>query len=126
MSDFDFDRPIKRAGTASTKWDKYAGRDILPLWVADMDFACAPPILDAMHARVEHGVFGYTEPSAELTKIIVRALQRDYGWRIEPDWLLWLPGLVSGINVMGGRLTSRPVAEAHGLAFVDAASLLAG
>ncbi len=100
MTEFDFDRPIDRRNTASTKWDRYRGRDILPLWLADMDFACAPPILDALHARVAHGIFGYTEPSDTLNSVVCRALEEEHGWRIDPDWLRWLPGLVCGINLV--------------------------
>lgn len=98
MQSFDFDHAIERRGTASTKWDRYGGRDILPLWVADMDFACAPPILDALQARVAHGVFGYTEASAALPGVVAAALMAEFGWAVEAEWLVWLPGLVSGLN----------------------------
>ena len=59
---FDFDTPVERAGTDSQKWQKYAGRDVLPLWVADMDFKSPPAIVDALHRRVDHGIFGYARP----------------------------------------------------------------
>ena len=59
MTRFDFDRAPERRGTDSQKWQKYAGRDVLPLWVADMDFVSPPPILTALRNRVEHGIFGY-------------------------------------------------------------------
>ena len=68
---FDFDAPVARAGTDSEKWAKYAGRDILPLWVADMDFAAPPTVIDALHARVAHGVFGYNQPTAQQTATVV-------------------------------------------------------
>jgi cystathionine beta-lyase len=100
MPAFDFDTPVDRRATSSTKWNRYRGRDVLPLWVADMDFRCAPAIVEALRDRVEHGVFGYTEPPAELAPAIVRALQRDHGWAIEPDWIVWLPSLVVGLNVV--------------------------
>jgi bifunctional pyridoxal-dependent enzyme with beta-cystathionase and maltose regulon repressor activities len=58
-ADFDFDTPRERRGTDSEKWQRWAGRDVLPLWVADMDFAAPPPVIDALRRRVEHGVFGY-------------------------------------------------------------------
>ena len=95
----DFDRVIDRRGTASDKWDRYAGRDILPLWVADMDFAAPPAVLAALHERVEHGVFGYTNPPAELIEVTVARIERDFGWRIDPDWMVWLPGLVPGLHL---------------------------
>ena len=96
---YDFDTPIDRRGTDSQKWQKYAGRDILPLWVADMDFRSPPEVIAALHARVEHGVFGYARPTASTDEAIVEALHTRYGWSIEPSWLVWLPGLVVGLNV---------------------------
>ena len=59
---YNFDTCPERTGYGSLKWDKYKGRDILPLWVADMDFVTAPEILDALQQRLDHGVFGYTIP----------------------------------------------------------------
>ena len=96
---FDFDTPVDRYGTASEKWDRYAGRDILPLWVADMDFRSPPAVIQALHQRVDHGVFGYTAPPQELVETVVTMLEREYGWRISQEWLVWLPGLVCGLNV---------------------------
>ena len=96
---FDFDTPVERAGTDSQKWQKYAGRDILPMWVADMDFKCAPAILAALHARVDHGLFGYARPVKSTVDAVVDAMERNYGWRIDPSWIVWLPGLVVALNV---------------------------
>lgn len=96
---FDFDTPVPRAGTDSQKWQKYAGRDVLPMWVADMDFKSAPPILKALHDRVEHGVFGYARPVKSTVDAVVAACEQRYGWQIEPSWIVWLPGLVVGLNV---------------------------
>ena len=98
--EFDFDEIIDRRGSGAMKWDKYAGRDVIPMWVAEMDFRAPPAVIAALEQRVRHGVFGYTDPPAELNEAIVAYLDRTYGWRIEPDWLLWLPGLVSGLNLM--------------------------
>jgi cysteine-S-conjugate beta-lyase len=97
---FDFDAIIDRRGTAALKWDKYAGRDVIPMWVADMDFRSAPAIVEALKQRSDHGVFGYTDPSGELNDAIVMALQRDHAWSVRPDWLMWLPGLVTGLNLV--------------------------
>jgi len=97
---FDFDTAPDRRSTSSSKWNRYANRDVIPMWVADMDFRCAPAIIDALAARVAHGVFGYTDPPAELAPTIVRTLHRDYDWQIEPDWIVWLPSLVVGLNVV--------------------------
>ena len=73
---------------------------MIPLWVADMDFACAPAVVEALHRRVDHPIYGYTDPPAELVDTIVAYLEREYGWKIEPDWIVWLPGLVVGLNVV--------------------------
>ncbi|MFI5356806.1 MAG: MalY/PatB family protein [Opitutales bacterium] len=96
---FDFDTPPDRLGTDSQKWQKYAGRDVLPLWVADMDFMSSPAIIDALHRRVQHGVFGYARPTRSTVDAVVGALETRYGWKIDPAWLVWLPGLVCGLNV---------------------------
>ncbi len=97
---FDFDTPVSRVGTASLKWDKYKGSDVIPLWVADMDFVSPPAILEALKKRVDHGVFGYTVTPEELSETIIAMLWQEYAWSVEPDWIVWLPGLVTGLNVM--------------------------
>ncbi|MDX9707815.1 MAG: PatB family C-S lyase [Azospira sp.] len=109
-----FDRVIDRRGGDSLKWNRTAGSDALPLWVADMDFAAPPAVLAALQRRIEHGVFGYAEPSAALVAAVRSHLEGEYGWCIEPDWLVWLPGLVTGLNlacraVDGAVLTATPV-----------------
>jgi cystathionine beta-lyase len=93
-----FDTPIERRGRASFKWDMY-GHDVLPLWVADMDFASPPPVAQALAAAVDHGVFGYALAPDSLVEAIVGHLERRYGWRIEPEWIAWLPGIVPGLNL---------------------------
>jgi len=94
----DFDRRIERRATASFKWDLYPG-DVLPLWVADMDFASPPPVVEALRARAEHGVFGYSLVPDSLVEAIIVHLERRYGWRIERDWIVWLPSVVPGLNL---------------------------
>jgi len=96
---FDFDTPPARLGTDSQKWQKYAGRDILPLWVADMDFRSSPAIIEALRRRVDHGVFGYARPVKSTVDAVVDALAARYRWTIDPAWIVWLPGLVCGLNV---------------------------
>ncbi|HNW41321.1 MAG TPA: hypothetical protein PKN08_05405, partial [Opitutaceae bacterium] len=103
MSDFNFDTAPSRVGTDSQKWQKYAGRDILPLWVADMDFVSAPAIVEAIQQRAAHGIFGYARPVASTTEAVVDYCARRYGWQIDPSWLVWLPGLVVGLNVTAQR-----------------------
>jgi cystathionine beta-lyase len=96
---FDFETVLPRLGTDSQKWQKYAGRDILPLWVADMDFRSSPAILDALQRRVADGIFGYARPVKSTVDAVVNALASRYGWSIDPAWIVWLPGLVCGLNV---------------------------
>ena len=96
---FDFDTVPARLGTDSQKWQKYAGRDILPLWVADMDFKSSPEIIAALHDRVAHGIFGYARPVKSTVDAVVDALQHNYAWKIDPAWIVWLPGLVCGLNI---------------------------
>ena len=93
----DFDTVLSREGTASMKWDRYKGRDVLPFWVADMDFAVAPVIRDALAARLAHPVFGYTLAPDGLAPAVQAHLLREFGWTIDPDWLVWLPGVVPGL-----------------------------
>jgi len=97
---FDFDMIVDRRGTDSEKWNRYEGRDIIPLWVADMDFCSPPAVIDALRERVSNGVFGYTHPSRELVEAVMAHLFRDFGWEISEEWLVWLPGLVCGLNVL--------------------------
>jgi len=109
-----FDQPTDRRASDSIKWGKYAGRDILPLWVADMDFAAPPPVIAALQRRIEHGVFGYGGPWPSLTESVLAHLESQYDWRIEAEWLVWLPGLVSGLNIAcravdGEVLTATPI-----------------
>jgi cystathionine beta-lyase len=99
-SRLDFDTFIDRSDSDSEKWNKYKGRDIIPLWVADMDFRSPPAVIEALHEKVGHGIFGYTHPPRELVEVIVKHLQRDFAWRIEEEWIVWLPGLVCGLNVL--------------------------
>lgn len=100
---YDFDRRIDRTGTASYKWDqseKLFGRpDILPLWVADMDFQPPKEVVDAIKQRAEHGIYGYTMRPQSYYDAIVGWLSRRHGWRIEQDWLSSSPGVVPALSV---------------------------
>ncbi|HEY4246875.1 MAG TPA: PatB family C-S lyase [Lacunisphaera sp.] len=100
MTNFDFDTVPERRGTDSQKWQKYAGCDILPLWVADMDFKSSPAIIAALQERVAHGIFGYARPVKSTVDAVVAAMEQRYGWRIDPSWIVWLPGLVVGLNIV--------------------------
>jgi cystathionine beta-lyase len=97
---YDFDTVIDRSATSAEKWDKYRGRDIIPLWVADMDFRSPPAVCAALHERIDHGVFGYTHAPQGVVAAVLEHVERDFGWQILPEWLVWLPGLVCGLNVL--------------------------
>jgi cystathionine beta-lyase len=97
---FDFDTVVDRRFSSSLKWAHYQGQDILPLWVADMDFPSPPEVMAALRERAGHGLFGYTLAPGTLVEAVQAHLERLYGWRIEPEWLVWLPGLVSGLNAV--------------------------
>ena len=98
-SAFDFVHCPDRTALPGLKWGKYAGRNVLPLWVADMDFAAAPEITAALAARAAHPVYGYAHPWPSLVEATVEGVFAHHRWRIEPDWLVWLPGVVPGFNV---------------------------
>ncbi len=106
---FDFDRIIDRRHTSSSKWEKYAGRDILPFWVADMEFATPDFIREAVAERLAHEVIGYTRTPPALVEAFIGWLSREYGWAVPEEWLVWIPGVVPGVN-----LTARAVAEPGG------------
>ena len=96
---YNFDSCPERTGFGSLKWDKYKGRDVLPLWVADMDFVTAPEILEALQQRLDHGVFGYTIPHEAPIEAVINYLDRQHGYSAKASWLNFLPGLVPAINL---------------------------
>ncbi len=93
----DLDRVIDRRNTASLKWEKYRETDILPMWVADMDLPVAEEIQLAMQKRLQHPIYGYTVGTQDAAAVICDMLLREYGWQIEPQWLVWIPGVVPGL-----------------------------
>lgn len=105
-STHDFDRLIQRTGTDSVKWSKYGG-DVIPLWVADMDFQAPAPVVSALRERVDHGVFGYGEEPADLRGVVQERMLQRFGWQVATEDLLFLPGVVVGYN-----LVARAVGEA--------------
>ena len=94
----NFDQQFDRRHTESVKWN-YFPEDVLPLWVADMDFQSPPAVLEALHQRVAHGIFGYGLPPADLAEIVTARLQRRYGWKPEAKQISYVPGVVSGVNL---------------------------
>lgn len=97
---FNFDNTPDRRGTGSYKWDTPATDDILPLWVADMDFAAAPCIMDALRQRLEHGVFGYTKVGADYYDAVTSWFERRHGWKISPDTIIYTSGVVPAISAI--------------------------
>ena len=98
---YDFDRIVERRRTDSNKWRKY-GPDVLPLWVADMDFPSPEPVVRALRERVEHGVFGYGYPVETVTplqEVFADRLARLYGWHVSPEAVVLVPGVIPGFNV---------------------------
>ncbi len=95
-----FDHPPDRQETDSSKWRRYRGRDILPLWVADMDYPVAPAIAAAIRERADHGVFGYTDCDEETVAVVCDYFGRVHGWEIRPEWIVFSPGLGVAIHAM--------------------------
>lgn len=96
MSAFDFNTPVDRRHTDSVKW--HQPDDVLPMWVADTDFIAPPAVIEALQARVAHGIFGYHYESPTLRQTVVEWVARRYGWKIEPDWLIFPPDVMRGMN----------------------------
>lgn len=96
--DYCFDEIVDRRGTDAIKWSTYPD-DVIPMWVADMDFRSAEPIIRALHERINHGIFGYTRPAAELRRALQDRVKTRYLWEIHEEEILFLIGLVSGLNI---------------------------
>lgn len=96
-SAFDFDQVTPRRGTGSAKWEHYP-EDVLPMWVADMDFASPEPVVRALHERADHGFFGYSSQAARLAEVVCARMERLYGWRVAPEHVVPVPSLVSAIS----------------------------
>jgi cystathionine beta-lyase len=98
---------LSRDGTHAKKWERYRGRDILPFWVADMDFATAPCVDAAIRARTRHPIYGYTGIPPSLVDAALAWLERRYAWRVPAEWLVFIAGVVPGFNV-ACRAVGRP------------------
>lgn len=105
MSTFDFDTVINRRGTNSYKWDIVKEEDVIPLWVADMDFKAAPAILEALKKRVEHGVFGYTLVPDSYYEAIINWFVRRHNWQIDRSWIIYTTGVVPAVSCAIKALT---------------------
>lgn len=95
---FNFDEGIDRRHSDSVKWNKY-GEAVLPMWVADTDFRAPDCITEALQRRVAHGVFGYGAHPQGLEEATINWCERRYGWKVEPQWLVFMPGVVSALNL---------------------------
>ncbi len=95
---FDFDTLPDRRNTESAKWRVY-DEDVLPMWVADMDFPSPEPVIQALQERVAHGVFGYPWPRDELKESVVAWLERRHRWSVDPEHVLFIPGVVTAFNL---------------------------
>ena len=107
---FNFDEMTVRRGTGCVKWDADSpagpiNEDTIPMWVADMDFKVAPPIVEALRKRVEQGIFGYTHVPDSYYESAIRWWERRRGWHTEKDWYLYIPGIVPGMTVVVKALT---------------------
>ena len=105
MPSCDFDRLPARRDSDSNKWRKFPAA-VLPLWVADMDFRSPPAVIAALHARVEHGFFGCLSEAPELRDVVAERLAKRYGWRVEPEAVVPVPGVNAGVNLAVRALTS--------------------
>ncbi len=102
---YDFDKQIPRRGTDSYKWDSAANEDVLPMWVADMDFHTAPAIVDALRRRVEHGIFGYTRVPDSYYEAVTGWFARRHGWAIDREWIIYTSGVVPAVSAIIKALT---------------------
>lgn len=109
MAVYNFDSEIDRKNTNSLKYDFAAERglpsDVLPLWVADMDFRTAQPILDALHKAVDHGIFGYSEVKDDYYRVVSSWFREHFGWETKPEWLVKTPGIVFALVMAVRSLT---------------------
>ena len=107
---YDFDRIIPRRGSGAYKWDARPPFDtdmdqVIPLWVADMDFPAAPCILDALRRRVEHGIFGYTQVPENYYEAVIRWFGRRHGWTVRREWMIYTSGVVPALSAVIKALT---------------------
>lgn len=103
---YDFDTIIPRRGTNSYKWDTPEEENVLPMWVADMDFRTAPAIVKALQKRVAHGVFGYTKVPETYYNAVIRWFESRHRWRIDPRWMIYTSGVVPALSAIIKALTA--------------------
>ena len=103
---FDFDRTTNRLHTDSIRWDHFDSEKVLPLWVADMDFQSPSCVISALNKRVQDGIYGYTHSPNDFNQAIAQYLFEQYEWKIDPDWVVILPSVVSGLYTVVQQLTN--------------------
>lgn len=96
--------PVERRGSDSVKWGQY-GKDVLPLWVADTDFVSPQEVIQALRQRVEHGVFGYPMDPPELGELVAECMMKRYKWKVSPQDMMFIPGVVPGFNLVCQAVT---------------------
>ena len=105
MTKFDFDTIQPRRGTGCMKWDTAADPEVLPMWVADMDFRTAPAVVEAVTQRAQQGIFGYTQVPDAYYEAVVRWFGQRHGWRIDPQWIIYTTGVVPAVSAVIKALT---------------------
>ena len=103
---YNFDEIIPRRGTNSYKWDSAGDADVLPMWVADMDFRTAPPVVEALRKRVEHGIFGYVRVPDAYYAAVTNWFARRHDWQIEKEWIIYTTGVVPALSAVIKALTA--------------------
>ena len=112
---YNFDEPLDRTKSSCEKWDKYKETDVIPAWVADMDFKSPPCVIEALQKRVAEGAFGYTAIDDETLEVIIAFVKKHYAWEIQKEWLVFTHGVVTSMNIackaVGGEseLTTTPI-----------------
>ncbi len=107
MKNYDFDEIVPRRGTGSYKWDSSDDKNVLPMWVADMDFRTAPAVVEALRRRVEHGIFGYTHVPQAYYDAVTGWFARRHGWHIDARHIIYTSGVVPAISAIIKALTVR-------------------
>ena len=106
---YDFDRVHSRKNTNCAKWDAvkaiFGSEDVIPMWVADMDFPTAKPITEALKKRAEHPFYGYTQAGPNVIESVTDRVQRKFNWKIEPEWVVFTPGVIPAISIIIKALT---------------------
>ncbi|MBO8483134.1 MAG: pyridoxal phosphate-dependent aminotransferase [Bacteroidetes bacterium] len=102
---YDFDMINDRRGTCSCKWDDAADPEVLPMWVADMDFQTAPVIVEALQKRIAQGIYGYTHVPDEYYESVISWFKRRHGWSFSRDWMIYIPGIVPALSAIVKALT---------------------